>query len=326
VYENVKNITSKKFMPTFELFMAELDDYGYNIYWEMLNARDYGIPQNRERVYCIIIRKDVDNRLFKFPDKIPLMIKLRDLLEDGVHEKYYLSIKEGKRLVVYKPTGIAPSNIALSVPATQNKSAGTHCKVARSSRIRKLTPKECWRLMGFDDKDFDAAATALNNTFYKGKDRSSSQLYKQAGNSIATGVLEQIFHSLYRAMPYLFYGMAIGSFFSGIGAFEKALERMDDVLALDGGLNDVLAPSDRLDDVLALDNKLPVPITPGLRPMPAAQNPTPTIQNPSLNQVGYIGSNSIQYRIYDSAIARTILGEAGGGGAKTGWYAVWDCL
>ena len=64
-------------------------------------------------------------------------------------------------------------------------------------RIRKLTPKECWRLMGFNDEDFEKAKTALNEKFYKGKDKSSSQLYKQAGNSICVPVLEKIFKQLF---------------------------------------------------------------------------------------------------------------------------------
>lgn len=63
-------------------------------------------------------------------------------------------------------------------------------------RIRKLTPKECWRLMGFDDIDFDNAKKALNDTFYNGEDRSNSQLYKQAGNSIVVNVLMAIFKQM----------------------------------------------------------------------------------------------------------------------------------
>ena len=63
-------------------------------------------------------------------------------------------------------------------------------------RIRKLTPKECYRLMGFDDEDFEKARNALNEKIYKGKDKSSSQLYKQAGNSIVVNVLEKIFKNL----------------------------------------------------------------------------------------------------------------------------------
>ena len=98
-------------------------------------------------------------------------------------------------------------------------------------KIRKLTPKECWRLMGFSDNDYERAKQALNDKFYKGKDRSDSQLYKQAGNSIVTDVLYYIFKELYSAMPYLFDDLKVSSYFSGIGAFEVALDRLfnDDV-------------------------------------------------------------------------------------------------
>lgn len=84
-------------------------------------------------------------------------------------------------------------------------------------RIRKLTPKECWRLMAFSDEDFDKAQAA---------GVSNSQLYKQAGNSIVVDVLYYIFKNLYQAMPYLFENLKVGSYFSGIGAFEKALDKL----------------------------------------------------------------------------------------------------
>lgn len=86
-------------------------------------------------------------------------------------------------------------------------------------RIRKLTPKECWRLMGFSDEDFEKAQNAgVSNT----------QLYKQAGNSIVTDVLYYIFKELYNAMPYLFEDLKVSSYFSGIGAFEIALNKLFD--------------------------------------------------------------------------------------------------
>ena len=84
-------------------------------------------------------------------------------------------------------------------------------------RIRKLTPKECWRLMGFSDEQFEKAKEA---------GVSNSQLYKQAGNSIVTDVLYYIFKNLYEAMPYLFDDLKVGSYFSGIGAFEVGLDRL----------------------------------------------------------------------------------------------------
>lgn len=90
IYENVKNIVGARFRPTFDLFVKELEDYGYNVYWQVLNAKNYGIPQNRERVYCVIIRKDLDNGNFKFPEPIQLKHTLADMLETDVDEKYYL--------------------------------------------------------------------------------------------------------------------------------------------------------------------------------------------------------------------------------------------
>ena len=83
-------------------------------------------------------------------------------------------------------------------------------------RIRKLTPLEVWRLMGFSDEDFHKAEA----------ENSNSQLYKQAGNSIVVDVLYYIFIELYKAMPYLFDDLKLSSFFSGIGAFETALDRV----------------------------------------------------------------------------------------------------
>ena len=86
VYENVKSITSKKFQNTFSLFLNELNEYGYNTYWNILNAKDYNIPQNRERVFVVATLKD--SKFFNFPNKYDSNLKLKDLLEDSVDEKY----------------------------------------------------------------------------------------------------------------------------------------------------------------------------------------------------------------------------------------------
>ena len=88
--------------------------------------------------------------------------------------------------------------------------------VTNGIAIRKLTPKECFRLMGFSDSEFERAQNV---------EISNSQLYKQAGNSIVVDVLYYIYIELYKAMPYLFEELKLGSFFSGIGAFESALDR-----------------------------------------------------------------------------------------------------
>lgn len=92
IYENVKNIVGKQFRDTtFKLFEDELHEYEYNTYWKVLNSKDYGVPQNRERVYLIFIKKDIDNGKFVFPEGFDNGIRLKDVLEDEVDEKYYIS-------------------------------------------------------------------------------------------------------------------------------------------------------------------------------------------------------------------------------------------
>lgn len=366
MYENVKNIVGKQFKDTFKMFTDELDEYGYNVYWKVLNAKDYGIPQNRERVYLIFIKKELDNGKFTYPEPFDNGMRLKDILEENVDEKFYISEdkvqrfltnlnnedallydacqvkREGKsreyndfcptltardykdpRLVndnrvkqlgnivstgnwdnpqrgrIYSSEGCSPAlnccgggglepkivqlgnvnpsgkgmngNVfdenGLAPTLTTNKGEGNKiairqatkkgyiecefggvadlsypesktrrgrvqengqicptitatetgvCRIESPIRIRKLTPKECFRLMGFSDENFEAAEKMVSN----------SQLYKQAGNSIVVDVLYYILVELYKAMPYLFEDLRLSSFFSGIGAFEIALNRL----------------------------------------------------------------------------------------------------
>lgn len=90
VLENVKNLIGKKFKSQFDGWVKWLDNIGYNTYYQVCNAKNYGIPQNRERVFAISIRKDVDTKGFVFPEQIPLTTRLKDVLEKNVDEKYYL--------------------------------------------------------------------------------------------------------------------------------------------------------------------------------------------------------------------------------------------
>lgn len=109
------------------MFVKELEEYGYNVYWQVLNAKHYGIPQNRERVYCVIIRKDLDNGKFKFPEPIPLKAALSDLLENDVDEKYYLS--DDKVAEMVSSSDFAPPtirNISNAVRAGGHGSTDRH--------------------------------------------------------------------------------------------------------------------------------------------------------------------------------------------------------
>ena len=91
IWENVKNVLSKKHKHNFDAYIEQLDELNYNSYHKILNSRDFGIPQNRERIFVVSIRKDVDNGKFKFPEPFELKLRLKDMLDDEVDEKYYLS-------------------------------------------------------------------------------------------------------------------------------------------------------------------------------------------------------------------------------------------
>lgn len=277
--ENVKNLISKKFITEFYAIVDSISELGYTCYYptnnknkpKCLNAKGFGIPQNRERVFVICIRKDIDDKTFEFPIEQDYGIRLKDMLEDSVDKKYYLSdeIQERFKLngkddidhrqleQIYENTnkvdriggifdkedkihqagsiynkqclsptittceggyrqpivtdneiqvigklnckgwyeietrvhsseGIAPTM------ETRNRSKWLDEK---EFKIRKLTPLECWRLMGFDDKDFyNAQALGI----------SDSQLYKQAGNSIVVNVLYAIFKNLFNVQGEMY--------------------------------------------------------------------------------------------------------------------------
>lgn len=350
IWENVKNLISKKHKHNFEAYLKRMEELGYKNYYKVLNAKDYGVPQNRERIFTVSILGGGD---FKFPEPIELVKKLKDVLEENVDEKYYVSTKQltgmattnyesyklskllkdkdttadtlkarfegcpqlvstggtdlqrkvcdealkqgivkpndvieytfsNARLKELKEGRIKKQNVAnnqimstlktnpqmlgvtveppkepfvvasrgrdpenpsnrttnhpkleqrlepkfdgttntittvqkdnyVALPGAYGRDFGSRGKiqdlekesstlqaamgegggnvplVAPTYRIRKLTPKECWRLMGFSDESFEKAEKVNSNT----------QLYKQAGNSIVVDVLKAIFKNLF---------------------------------------------------------------------------------------------------------------------------------
>ncbi|NLI71457.1 MAG: DNA cytosine methyltransferase [Bacteroidales bacterium] len=190
--ENVKNLIGKNHIKNFNAFLLYLESLGYKNFCDVLNARNYGIPQNRERVFCISIL-DTDAE-FTFPPTKELSIYMKDLLEDDVPDNFYLN-----------------NNQVTDEPITQdyiycldsNYWKGTFLKdfLAKKRRqlvsgpirddgkypARRLTPKETWRFMGVDDSDFIKASILVSNT----------NLYRQSGNSIVVPVLEAIFKNLF---------------------------------------------------------------------------------------------------------------------------------
>ena len=202
IWENVKNILSKKHIHNFNTYLETMEQLGYTNYYQVLNAKDYGIPQNRERVFVVSILGD---KIFEFPQKQELKTKLKDILEDEVKEKYYLSEDKQNDSFVerkykhfieengYMPNMFNPYNEKeiKKVAPTQTTTCGNTTSsstilIKEENKIRKLTPQECWRLMGFDDEDYLKASKVCSNT----------ALYKQAGNSVVVNVLEEILKNL----------------------------------------------------------------------------------------------------------------------------------
>lgn len=197
IAENVKALTSKKFKNEFELILNSLEQAGYKNYYKVLNAKDFGIPQNRERVFIVSIRNDIEQD-FAFPAGEPLKMRLKDMLESEVDAKFYLSKAQIKcRLESnynVRKTSIINSDLSPTICARDYKEpkcvqiSNLEPKILSDDlKIRKLTPLEYWRLMGFTDEDFLKCSKA---------GISNSQLYKQAGNSIVVNVLQAIFKEL----------------------------------------------------------------------------------------------------------------------------------
>ncbi|HEK8846046.1 TPA: DNA (cytosine-5-)-methyltransferase [Clostridioides difficile] len=219
MFENVKNILGKKHKPVFDLWCNELENLGYNNYFSdkgYLNGKYFGVPQNRERVIMISIRKDI-NQEFKMPIGKENKLRLKDILEENVDEKYYISkeklllkddapekifsIKSKNELIqvgmlnikgnesnkrVYSSEGICPTLNSMNGGNRQPKILITNKK--HEIKVRKLTPLECWRVIGFSDKDF-----------YKAKNAglSDSKLYERAGRGIIPPMLKEMYKSLF---------------------------------------------------------------------------------------------------------------------------------
>lgn len=242
IWENVKNLLSKKHRHNFDAYLETMERFGYTNYYQVLDAKNYGVPQHRERVFTVSI---LGGGHFKFPEAIPLKRKLKDVLEKEVDEKYYLSeerlnaiyewekrqkengrgfrfeVKNGESVgravttngdrpcstnyVAIKTANTTGYDLAkdgdgvdLAYPDSKTRRGRVGHGVSKTiptsssqgvldgARIRKLAPRECYRLMGFDDESFDKASKVLSNT----------QLYKTAGNSIVVDVLMAIFGKL----------------------------------------------------------------------------------------------------------------------------------
>jgi DNA (cytosine-5)-methyltransferase 1 len=206
--ENVKQLLGSRFVNDFYKWTDFLKNLGYTSYYKIMDARDYNVPQSRRRVFMLSL---LGEESFTFPEKLPLTTTFQDLLEIDVDEKYYISDSLKRVLTTnsgnkFDRVGRTLGNmnrvnqhIANTITTRvdrgpfDNYIMEPHPEVVtiqnfREARVRKLTPKECWRLMGIKDEDFEKAERVCSNT----------QLYRQAGNAIVVNVLMEIFKNLYK--------------------------------------------------------------------------------------------------------------------------------
>lgn len=142
IIENVKNLTSKRFKEQFETILKDIEELGYNNYWQVLNAKNYSVPQNRERIFIVSIRKDIDKNNFVFPSPVELKLKLKDLLEDTVDDKFYLTengigrlIKKNNKLL----KDCQNPNISSCLVAGYHKMSGNQNQyIAESNKVEKV--------------------------------------------------------------------------------------------------------------------------------------------------------------------------------------------
>lgn len=256
IYENVKAVLSNDNGKTWETMKKIFDDLGYNWNCQILNAKNYGVPQNRERLFVVGFRKDLNTKNFIFPEPIKLKTKMKDYLLDNVSGKYYLpkkgvefvtsdrnldkrftqidgeiqlcqkknqqfnwhgdfifveENKDKERLIEDLGKYFLSEKVKKYVLSTGTKGfyskpkidleiarpllqsmhkmhrAGVDNYVTTEGRLRKLTPRECLRLMGFCDS-FEIIV-------------SDTSIYQQAGNSIVVDVLMKILEKVFDTYP-----------------------------------------------------------------------------------------------------------------------------
>lgn len=190
IWENVKNVLSKRMVHNFNRYLEEMTKLGYSNSFEVLDARDFGLPQKRQRVFVVSI---LGSESFDFDNvQTSPMRNLKEFLEENVEDRYLVT--QPSILGCIGEKGIRRATVitdcANTVTCRQDRTPAQIIEVDKG-QYRFLTERECWRLMGFSDEDFDLAKEANES-----KGRMNRDLYKQAGNSMPVPVLEAIFTAL----------------------------------------------------------------------------------------------------------------------------------
>ncbi len=195
IYENVKNITGDKHKKTFNLFIGELKEYGYTVYKKVVNALNYGLPQNRERLIMVCIRNDIDQG-YIFPKECSKVPVLKEFIELGqpLNYDYYLT-KENLASYLFKKKDFGErfsikniyKDYGSCLTTKSCKSVITNNFIVDIHGIRGLTERESFKLQGFNP---DYVELLKNNGISK------NQLYYMIGNSISANVIKEIIREL----------------------------------------------------------------------------------------------------------------------------------
>ena len=192
VWENVKNVLSKKMRPAFNQYLDEMKRLGYTNSYNVLDARDFGIPQARKRLFTV---STLDGKPFNFFSiKRTKATPIQELLESDVDDKYTITQPSMiKKINCGETRSLKPiTTHTTTITTKQMRCPNSGVVPINEAEYRYLTERECFRLMGFTDQDFDKALEV--HPGIKGK--LNGTLYKQAGNSIVVNVLESLFEQI----------------------------------------------------------------------------------------------------------------------------------
>lgn len=190
IWENVKNVTSRHMKANFKRYLSEMERLGYTSNYKLLDAREFGLPQARERVFTV---SQLGNERFSFDDLIKTPMRdIKDFLLPDAPPVY--DVTQPSVLNVIGKTGIKRATVikeyAYTITTRQDRTPAQVIDMG-NGRYRYLTERECWRLQGYTDADFEAAAAV-----HKRVGRYTMPLYKQAGNSIPVPIFESMFRKM----------------------------------------------------------------------------------------------------------------------------------
>jgi len=202
--ENVKGLFSNRHKKTFTKIISELKRIGYNVTYELLNSKDYGVPQNRERVWIFATKKEIPSNWSLKPKKENLNVTFKDILEQNVDKKYYKNEQQTNRVIELTNVDMdVPEPLCLDIynkrirydkicmtitEPHHNTMRVVEPKEGDKFRMRKLTEKEHFRLMGFEDGEIEMG------------DMSYTQLCRAAGNGWDINMVSKLLTQIKKLM------------------------------------------------------------------------------------------------------------------------------